>query len=540
MSFYFKNPDYTPVLKERIRRLGVLREEMRKDAGYLPKLKAYYRDHIAQFLNDWGVTIDVRLVSEGRDPLMPFLLFPKQVELVDWIVERWKNNEPGVVVKARDVGASWVAMAAGASMCLFNRNFAVGVGSATEIKLDRSGDPDTLFYKLRQFLQHLPPEFRGGWTLDKNSAYMRLSFPETGSSITGEAGDQCGRGGRKSIFFVDESAHFEHPKLIDASLAATTNCRIDMSSVNGSANSFYEKAHNPAIKRFDFTWRDDPRKDQAWYDKKCAELDPVIVAQEINCDWNASIEGVVIPSAWVQAAVGLHERLGITVAGSKRAALDVADRGVDKNAMAFTHGVLLVHAESWSGKDSDIAATTSKAFRLCDERGYDEFDYDADGLGAGVRGDARVLNEHRTQPGPDARPRGRPINVGEYRGSGAVIFPERIVPRTNRKNEDFYSNRKAQAWWSAKLRFAESFKASKGEPYDPDSIICIARDIPELSRLTSELSQATVKETMTGKLQINKTPDDAMSPNLADAIIMAFAPRKPTMRVSDAALDRFR
>jgi hypothetical protein len=28
---------------------------------------------------------------------------------------------------------------------------------------------------------------------------------------------------------------------------------------------------------FIFDWRDDPRKDQAWYDKQCRQFDPVTV-----------------------------------------------------------------------------------------------------------------------------------------------------------------------------------------------------------------------------------------------------------------------
>ncbi len=32
---------------------------------------------------------------------------------------------------------------------------------------------------------------------------------------------------------------------------------------------------------FVFDWRDDPRKDQAWYDKQRINLDPVVLAQEV-------------------------------------------------------------------------------------------------------------------------------------------------------------------------------------------------------------------------------------------------------------------
>jgi hypothetical protein len=328
------------------------------------------------------------------------------------------------------------------------------------------------------------------------------------------------------LFIVDESAHFDHPKLIDASLAATTDCRIDMSSVNGIGNSFYDRAHNADIPRFDITWRDDPRKDDEWYAAKVATLDPVIVAQELDCSFTASVEGVVIPAAWVQAAIGLHEKLGIKPTGARVSALDVADRGGDKNAFACRHGVVLEHVESWSGAGSDIYATTSKAFRICDERKLTAFEYDADGLGAGVRGDARVLNESR-----DTK-----INVYEYRGSSTPIAPEALVPRTNRKNIDFFANRKAQAWWRARMMFAESYKAARGEPYDKESLISINAKIPELSRLVAELSQATVKETATGKLQIDKIGEGERSPNLADSVVMAFAPRRLPMRISDAAL----
>ena len=75
------------------------------------------------------------------------------------------------------------------------------------------------------------------------------------------------------------------------------------------------------------------------------------------------------------------------------------------------------------------------------------------------------------------------------------------------------------------MLFSESYKASRGEPYDAESMISLDPRIPELSRLLAELSQATVSETATGKLQIDKIGDGERSPNLADAVVMAYAPR---------------
>jgi hypothetical protein len=54
-----------------------------------------------------------------------------------------------------------------------------------------------------------------------------------------------------------------------------------------------------------------PGKGPDWYEKQCAELDPVTIASELDINYSASTEGVLIPSAWVQAATGAHLKLGI-------------------------------------------------------------------------------------------------------------------------------------------------------------------------------------------------------------------------------------
>jgi phage terminase large subunit len=504
-------------------------------------LKAYYArdgETLADFINAWGYTIDPRLVSEGKNPVLAFSLFPKQREMIRWLIGCWVDNKPGVVVKSRDVGASWVAMALLASLCIFRNGFAAGIGSAVEIKIDRTGDPDTLFYKVRSFLEHLPAEFNAGFSVDKCSADKRVSFPLSGSSITGEAGDQAGRGGRKAIFIVDESAHFEHPKIIDKNLSANTKCRIDMSSVNGMANSFYTRAHNPAIRRFDFTWRDDPRKDQAWYDQQCAELDEVTVRQEIDCDFRASLEGVCIPREWADACVDIDKFLGIECdSGALRAALDVADRGIDLNAFVVVKGRRVLFAEQWSGKSSDTGYSVQRAMKLAEEHGLTAFDYDADGMGgAAVHSDARLINEARSEkqaalvkPTPGEYFAHGTIGTHPYRGSEAVIRPEIIVPGTKRKAKDLFYNRKAQTWYEGRLACYNAWQARRGKPYDASRVLCIPSDLQHRDLILGQLSQATIKETLTGKIQIEKNPDDVGSPDLADALLMAIAPRKAAL-----------
>jgi hypothetical protein len=509
---------------------------MRQDPRRIASLRHFYAGHIAEFITEYGQTTDPRLIAKGLPAQIPFVLFPRQVELVHFMLDCWRNGTSGTVVKSRDIGGSYVSMAVLGSLCLFHDNFIAGVGSQKEEKCDLSGSPTTLMHKLREFMGSIPPEFSDGWNIDKNSMHMRVSF-NNGSAVIAEAGDQIGRGARFAMFVLDEAAFVERPALIDASLSAAVICRLDISSVNGSANSFFERCHTAAIPNFIFHWRDDPRKDDTWYAKQVATLDPVVVAGEIDMDWHASTRGAIIQSSDIQASIDLHLKLqGFKVSGKHVAALDVADEGKDRNALAIRFGQLLQSVESWSGKGADLYATTQKSFAICDEHGLTDLLYDADGLGAGIRGDARVVNSHRTELDPETqRPKGHAITVLEYRGSAAVAFPKRKVPRTNRTNEDMFLNAKAQAVFNLARRFRESGKAARGEPYDPELIICIDSKIPELSRLVAELGQYSSKETASGKLQVNKLGDEpgAKSPNLADAVVMAFAPRRGPLRFTD-------
>ncbi len=268
-----------------------------------------------------------------------------------------------------------------------------------------------------------------------------------------------------------------------------------------------------------------------------ATLDPVVVAGEIDMDWHASTHGAIIQSADVQASIDLHLKLkDFTVAGKRIGALDVADEGKDRNAFAVRYGQLLEHVESWSGKGGDLYATTQRSFRICDERGLTEMLYDADGLGAGIRGDARVVNSQRTEPDERGRPKGHAITVIEHRGSATVEYPTRKVARTNRTNQDLYLNKKAQSVFNLAMRFRESGKAARGEPFSPELIICIDSKIPELSRLIAELGQYTSKETASGKLMVDKIGNEpgSKSPNLADALVIAFAPRRMPLVFTDA------
>ncbi len=408
----------------------------------------------------------------------------------------------------------------------------IGFGSRKEEYVDSTGDPKALFWKARKFVETLPQEFRGGWEAKKHAPYMRVNFPETGAIIKGEAGDNIGRGDRTTLYFVDEAAFLFRPLLIDAALSQTTRCRIDLSSVNGMANPFAQKRHSGRIPVFTFHWRSDPRKDEEWYEKECQKIDnPVIVAQELDLNYQASVEGVLIPAEWVQAAIDAHTKLGINPTGIRLGAFDVADEGRDKNAFSWRHGFLLEGIEEWSGKGSDIFGSVETVFQLADKYQLESFRFDEDGLGAGVRGDARIINDQRRQKSA-AR-----IDAVPFRGSGGVFDPDKEAiagfdGQNARLNKDFFANAKAQSWWHLRKRFQNVYRAVvEKQPFKPDELIAINGAMRLKDKLIVELSQPTYSINAVGKIVIDKQPDGTKSPNLADSVMINFAPMNTALEI---------
>lgn len=551
-SIDWKNPDYDAVFRKRLEVLARIREDPKATPSIVADMQAVYRDYPAQMIIDWGVTVDPRNIAKGRPAVFPFLLFDRQIELADYAIAKWRAQQNGLIEKSRDTGISWLLMSLGCCLCTLYDDVAIGTGSRKWELVDELGNMDTLLQKARMFLKYLPREFRGGWDERKHSKEGQIIIPDTRSVIDGEAGDDIGRGGRKSMYILDEAAHLQRPESVDASLANNTDCKIELSSVKGMSNPFARRAHDGSVEKFVMDWRDDPRKDQAWYDAYLATYGPTITAQEVDRNYSASVDGVIIPGLWVQAAVDAHVKLGITPSGVREGGLDVADLGKDKNAFATRHDIVLEHVEQWAGEDAgDLTGTTQRAFRLADDRRLEGFMYDTDGMGVGVRGPARQLNAARE----------RKMKVRPFRGSAsgdALYMPNAFVrgedgKPLDRRNKDYFANYKAQSYTALRWRFLQTYRAvvkgyrvikpgdrpaAAGElTVEADEIISLSSKIPRLAELISELSQAVYKESTAGKLMVDKMPDGMKSPNLSDAVMMAFAPRRREMNISDELLD---
>lgn len=475
-----------------------------------------YADDPAQFVEDWCITYDPRnpLKEDPHHPgrkmkaKMPFIPFAKQCEMVEWLHDCMGNQQSGLIEKCRDMGATWTACGFSVWLWIFIPGAAVGWGSRKEALVDRLGDPSSIFEKIRQIIGELPayilPE---GFNSREHCSFMKVTGPH-GSTITGEAGDNIGRGGRTSIYFKDESAHYERPELIEAALGDNTDCQIDISSVNGPNNLFHRKRNSNAVQVFVMDWRDHPGKSQAWYDQRREDAETQglmhIFSQEVDRDYNASVEGTLIPGAWVQAAVDAHLRLGIKPIGSKRAGFDIADEGGDVNAVVVTHGILVKDLDTWGVGDTDDS--TNRALTFCEGLGVRDMVYDSVGVGAGAKA---ATNKAKS-----------PVKAIPYTGVG-VMNPDKDYVK-GKKNGDMFASGSAQDWWHLRDCFLATYNAVvKGKEVDQDMLISLPKGLPKLQQLISELSQVVRATSKRGLILVDKAPKGTRSPNLADGLKMA-------------------
>jgi hypothetical protein len=524
-------PDYVSEYISRIKRIDIIRA----DVNYVVGAKAYYATRPVEFIEHFTITYDPR----NKFPLpkrMPFILFKRQREFVEFLTECVDESANGLVEKSRDMGATWLCCAYTVWLWLFGVGAAIGWGSRKEMLVDRIGDPDSIFEKLRMIINNLPAEMLPRhFNADAHMTYMKILNPETGATITGESGKHIGRGGRKTIFFKDESAHYESPEMIESALGDNTDVQIDISSVNGSGNVFYRRRHAGVIWRpgkeiearktrvFIMDWRDHPLKTQEWHDtrKATAEAEGLlhIFNQEVNRDYTGSKERIIIPQEWVRAAIDAHIKLGIAPEGAKIAGQDVADGGADKNSLIARHGIVCIFAEHWGG---DAGEAARRAIPQCTELGVTELYYDSVGIGTGFKVAANTMKKEVSYP--------RHLKIWPWNGGATPLDPtDNVIPNDPNSplNKDQYGNLKAQAWFRVRARFYKTYRAVNfGDKYPADQLISIDSRLPNLHQLTTELSQPVRKNTGEGKTIVDKSPDGTPSPNLADGFIMCYNPTR--------------
>lgn len=263
---------------------AVLREKCRLDDTF--------------FINAFAWTFDPRL----PEPVVPFILYPKQEALIKWLDELLERSKRGdkinaVIDKPRDVGATFTVMTWVTQKFLFD-DFSARVGSRKEDYVDKKGEQDTLFYKVDFTIERLPKWLLPtGWSSD-NRTSMLVTHPTKPNNISGEsANPNFGRGGRKTATIFDEQGFWEYARSSWESAGESTNLRIGMSTPPeiGRDSHFYKllTGQYGRIEKFEFDWQDVPTRGAEWLKTQRATKSEEELAREVMKSYEGTVEGKV-------------------------------------------------------------------------------------------------------------------------------------------------------------------------------------------------------------------------------------------------------
>lgn len=230
---------------------------------------------------------------------------------------------------------------------------------------------------------------------------------------------------------------------------------------------------------------------------------------------NADYEDSIIQPEWVLASIDAHLKIrNWEPQGLKVLGFDPADEGTDQKAYAERHGTVVTEVFSWDKGDL-LDATRLLMKRVFEER-INHVVYDNVGLGAAVKAYFKSYLE-----GSDI--------VAEGFGGSESVRDKEDVYEDDRKNKDVFRNLRAQYWWYLRDRFEKTYRVIEyGELIDPEELISISSKCTHLKELRSELCRVQRKRSRTHNLVQVESKEDMKkdgrsSPNLADALVMAFA-----------------
>ncbi|KKK73718.1 hypothetical protein LCGC14_2891030, partial [marine sediment metagenome] len=264
------------------------------DPSYVDIIKdACSRDPLF-FINGFTYTHDTR-----REPFskLPFILYPFQEEGVLEIISAI-NDHDLLIEKSRDMGASWITLAAIFWCWRFRSGRDFLLGSRNDEYVDKAGNPKALFQRLDFLLDNLPvwlmPE---GFRRSEYRTKSHIENPENKSIIDGEATTgSFARGDRRSAILLDEFADVDMGHRILSATRDATKCRLFNSTPQGVANAFFDLTQTN-IKKLRLHWSLHPIKSEGLYTTNENGLLKILDKKGYPEDYNPILDGK-LRSSW--------------------------------------------------------------------------------------------------------------------------------------------------------------------------------------------------------------------------------------------------
>ena len=232
------------------------------DPSYADVIRAACKKDPLFFINGFTYTYDPR-----REPFskIPFILYPFQEEAILDLIKSI-NSHDILIEKTRDMGASWICIAAIFHCWLYGRDLSFLLGSRVESYVDDPGNPKAMFWKVDYLLDNLPSWLQPlGFIRKQHRRKLHIENPEFGSVIDGEStNENFARGDRRTAIVLDEFAAVEQGHRILRATRDATNSRIFNSTPMGVNNAFYDQSRK-SIKKIRLHWSIHPMKNVGLY-----------------------------------------------------------------------------------------------------------------------------------------------------------------------------------------------------------------------------------------------------------------------------------
>ena len=228
-------------------------------------------------------------ISHPMRGLIPFDMYDFQEEAL----HDFKEHRFSVILKARQLGISTTVAAYVCWLMLFHRDKNVLV-VATKL-----ATATNLVKKIKAIHKHIPPWLKiAEISIDNRQSFELSNGSQVKASST--SGD-AGRSEALSLLVVDEAAFVEGMEELWAGLYPTLSTGgrcVALSTPNGVGNWFHKAYTEAEEGKNDFhtiklPWHVHPERDDDWFAKETRNMSRREIAQELECNFNASGETVI-------------------------------------------------------------------------------------------------------------------------------------------------------------------------------------------------------------------------------------------------------
>jgi len=288
VEIYEEREKNKPISKDELEQLTADEINVLKAAAKVEAIIRHAREDKAFFIENFVKIED----KDAPEPVTLFKLWPKQREAL----EAFDKNKLTIVLKARQLGLSWLALAFATHGLLFQPGYSVVALSK------REDEAKELVRRVRLILEYMPPflirkkdknlpDNYSGPTWEATTTYISINHPESKvpsmfTSFT--SSPDSARSFTASLVILDEWAFQMYAQEIWAAAYPVIN-RPTGGKVIGISTarigSFFQEVWEKAMAGKNnfhpifLPWYSDPRRTQQWYEDTKAEL-PLSYLQE--------------------------------------------------------------------------------------------------------------------------------------------------------------------------------------------------------------------------------------------------------------------